>query len=60
MILNNLAEHVAGKRNMTATQVSAAKILLDKSLPDLHTTTLQTEGGNPITLTISADDATVL
>ena len=59
-ILHILAEHVQGNRPMLSTQITAAKILLDKALPDLHTTTLQTEGGNPVTLTISADDASVL
>jgi hypothetical protein len=59
-ILYVLDEHVHGKRHMTTTQIAAAKILLDKALPDLHTTTLQSEGGNPITISISADDAKVL
>ncbi len=59
-ILHILAEHVQGNRPMLSTQITAAKILLDKALPDLHTTTLQTEGGNPVTLMISADDASVL
>lgn len=42
-ILNALLEHVDGKRDMSATQVSAGIALLRKVLPDLNTTTI--EGG---------------
>jgi hypothetical protein len=45
---------------MQSTQIAAAKILLDKALPDLHTTTITADGGNPITINITADDAKVL
>jgi len=43
-ILNALIEHVDGKREMSATQVSAGIALLRKVLPDLNTTTI--EGGD--------------
>ena len=43
-ILNALVEHVEGKREMSATQVSAGLGLLKKVLPDLSQTTL--EGGD--------------
>lgn len=46
-ILNALIEHAEGRREMSATQVSAGLGLLKKALPDLSTITH--EGGeNPI------------
>lgn len=48
-ILNALVEHVEGKREMSASQVTAGIALLKKVLPDLSQTTI--EGGeNPITV----------
>jgi hypothetical protein len=48
-ILNALVEHVEGKREMSATQVSAGLGLLKKCLPDLSTVTVQgDEGGGPV------------
>lgn len=46
-ILNALIEHVDGRREMSATQVSAGLGLLRKVMPDLATTTIQgdEEGG---------------
>ena len=46
-ILNALIEHVDGKREMSATQVSAGVALLKKVLPDLSSTTIE-GGDNPI------------
>lgn len=40
-ILNALVEHVEGKREMSATQVSAGLGLLRKVMPDLAQTTLE-------------------
>lgn len=36
MIIKHLGEHVHGKREMLPTQVQAAKILLNKVIPDLQ------------------------
>jgi hypothetical protein len=47
-ILNALIEHVEGKREMSATQVTAGVSLLRKVLPDLTSTTLTGEGGGPL------------
>jgi hypothetical protein len=47
-ILNALSEHVEGKREMTATQVTAGLGLLKKALPDLAATTITGEDGGPI------------
>lgn len=47
-ILNALVEHVDGKREMSATQVSAGIALLKKVLPDLSGVTLSGDAGNPI------------
>lgn len=46
-ILNALIEHATGKRDMSATQVTAGLGLLKKALPDLSTVTLE-GGANPI------------
>ena len=35
LLLNHLGDHAAGKREMSATQVQAAQILLRKVMPDL-------------------------
>lgn len=47
-ILNALIEHVEGKRDMSATQVSAGLGLLKKALPDLSTVTMQGDEDNPL------------
>lgn len=47
-ILNALIEHVDGKREMSATQVSAGIALLKKVLPDLSSVELTGDPENPI------------
>lgn len=48
-ILNALIEHVEGKRDMSATQVSAGVALLRKVMPDLASTTISgDEDGGPV------------
>lgn len=47
-ILNALIEHVEGKREMSATQVSAGVALLKKVLPDLSQVTVQGDEDNPL------------
>lgn len=49
-ILNALVEHVEGKREMSATQVSAGVALLKKILPDLSSTTIEGSEENPINI----------
>lgn len=44
-ILNALLEHVDGKREMTATQVTAGLGLLRKALPDLSSVALTDPSG---------------
>lgn len=57
-ILTALIEHAEGRREMGATQVSAALGLLKKALPDLSSTTI--EGGeNPLEV-ISRIERTVV
>jgi hypothetical protein len=47
MIINRLQDCVAGKIELDSNQVSCARILLSKTLPDLSQTTI--EGGeNPV------------
>ena len=36
ILLNRLQDHVVGKAEMSSTQVQAAKVLLNKTLPDLQ------------------------
>jgi hypothetical protein len=36
MLVNRLENHALGKVDMTATQVQAARVLLNKTLPDLQ------------------------
>ena len=38
MLINRLSDHILGKVEMTSTQIRAAQILLNKSLPDLRAT----------------------
>lgn len=47
-ILTALIEHVGGKREMSATQVSAGLGLLKKCLPDLTNITLSGDKDNPV------------
>lgn len=51
-ILNALIEHVEGRREMSASQVSAGLGLLKKVLPDLSSTELTGENGGPIGIKI--------
>lgn len=47
-ILNSLIEHVNGKREMSATQVTAGVALLKKVLPDLQSIQHSGDPENPI------------
>lgn len=59
-ILSRLAKHVDGDIELSPTQISAAKLLLDKSLPSLAHTTISGEGGAPISVVLSREDMDVL
>ena len=52
-LLNRLHGHAKGELEMTPTQVSAAKILLAKCLPDLSSVEMTGAGGGPLTITIN-------
>lgn len=47
-ILNALIEHVDGKRDMSASQVSAGVALLKKVLPDLSSVEISGDPENPL------------
>lgn len=47
-LVNRLTDHVFGKVELSPTQVSAAKILLGKSVPDLSAVQMTGEGGGPV------------
>ncbi len=49
-ILNALIEHVEGKREMSATQVTAGLGLLKKCLPDLQSVELTGDPDAPISM----------
>jgi hypothetical protein len=48
MLINRLQNHVAGRIEMSPTQLRAAEVLLKKRLPDLTSTELSGPGGGPI------------
>jgi hypothetical protein len=58
-ILNALMEHVEGKREMSATQVSAGLGLLRKIMPDLAATTISGDDENPIRMIQKIETAIV-
>jgi hypothetical protein len=47
-IINRLNDHINGKVSLDVSQVSAAKVLLNKVLPDLKAVELMGQGGGPI------------
>lgn len=47
-LINALQKHVVGKNEMSATQVTAANILLKKTMPDLQAIELTGEDGGPV------------
>jgi len=47
-LINRLANHALGKNKMTNTQVRAAEILLNKSLPNLQSSELTGPNGGPV------------
>lgn len=49
-ILNALIEHAEGRRDMSASQVSAGLGLLKKAMPDLSAVTLQGDDENPVSV----------
>lgn len=51
-ILNALIEHVGGKREMSATQVTAGLGLLKKCLPDLANVTISGDPNSPVAFQI--------
>lgn len=46
LIINYLHQHIENTREMSATQIRAAEILLKKTLPDLATVDHKNTGGN--------------
>ena len=53
-ILSVLIEHIHGKREMSATQVSAGLGLLKKALPDLQAVTLSGDPNAPLTMHVTS------
>ena len=47
-LINRLQAHADGKVEMSATQVRAAQILLDKSIPNLVATEISGDADNPL------------
>ena len=45
MLVERLTKHILGECDMSSTQVRAAQILLNKSLPDLQSIEVGMEGG---------------
>lgn len=49
-IVNRLNKHILGTLKLESTQIQAARILLDKSLPNLQATTHSTDPHSPFTV----------
>lgn len=52
MIVRRLSRHVAGKLDLSPTQIAAARILLDKSVPSLSSTELTGADEGPLQVAI--------
>ena len=50
-IINRLAKHIDGDIELTSSQVTSAKILLDRTLPVLSQTQLSGDEDNPLAIT---------
>jgi len=48
LLIGRLHGHVMGEVDLTAAQVQSARVLLNKSLPDLSNVTLSGDTDNPI------------
>lgn len=48
MLINRLQNHVAGRLEMSPTQLRAAEVLLKKTLPDQTASEISGPGGGPI------------
>jgi hypothetical protein len=48
MLVKRLEDHAAGKCELSATQIQAARILLDRTLPTLQSIEHTGEGGGPV------------
>lgn len=51
-IIDRLEKHVEGEIELTATQVTSARILLDKSIPNLTATELSGSDGGELTIKV--------
>jgi hypothetical protein len=51
-LINRLTANAMGEIEMTAPQVQSAKILLDKSLPNLANVTVGGDSENPLSMTV--------
>ena len=52
-ILNALIEHAEGKREMSASQVTAGLGLLKKAMPDLQAVTLSGDAEHPLEINVT-------
>ena len=48
MLINRLQNHVAGRLDMSATQLRAAEVLLKKTLPDQTASEISGPNGGPL------------
>jgi predicted solute-binding protein len=55
-LLNHLIKHANGDCEMTSTQVNAAKIVIDKSIPTLKSVEVTGEGGGPLVVALDKLD----
>ena len=53
LLLKRLEQHSLGETEMTPSQIQAARILLDKTIPNLQSVEMTGEGGGPVQLGVT-------
>jgi hypothetical protein len=60
VIIDRMTQHFTGKIEMTATQLRAGEILLDRSVPKLAQIQHTGADGGPVQLVVRASDLTIV
>ena len=58
MIVKRLEDHIDGKVDMSSSQVRAAEVLLNRTLPVLQSTTMEVSGGMEVKSVVSEEPIT--
>lgn len=54
VLIGLLSDHVQGKRDLSATQIRSAEILLKKSVPDLSAVEMSTAADSPFVVQVTS------